>query len=211
MYCWVSFNQWQSMRLLRITRYLSSFYQRNSMNFQIHIENHRLPFFFFFKIDTVDAPMIYLDRLYIHVRICSVSVWQWTEARVSNFLRSSLVRMYAFIHAHVRTYSSRSRYGRAVGPSESIADSLDTMPWSLNWNKTWKSLLHSPRRFLVFVQPFPMFSLINPRMNRRYHFFFFHSGIKFTISSKCIHLSQPRCMLSLIKVEISLRANTFIH
>lgn len=32
------------------------------------------------------------------------------------------------LHAHVRTYSSRSRYGRAVGPLENIADSLDTMP-----------------------------------------------------------------------------------
>lgn len=41
---------------------------------------------------------------------------------------SVYIYMYAFVHAHVRTYSSRSRYGRAAGPSESIADSSDTMP-----------------------------------------------------------------------------------
>ena len=52
-----------------------------------------------------------------------------------HFASALYICIYAFIHAHVRTYSSRSRYGRAVDPLESIADSLDTMPWSLNCNK----------------------------------------------------------------------------
>lgn len=89
------------------------------------------------KIDTVDVSD---DWIWI---VCSrVSSGRRRGCRTFSQIVTFRFGMYAFIHAHVRTYSSRSRYGRAVGPLENIADSLDTMPWSLNWNRH-KTLISS--------------------------------------------------------------------
>ena len=87
------------------------------------------------KIDTVDAPMINSNRMF-PCNVCSVSVCDSGRRRgcrtfsqiYRHFASALYIYIYAFIHAHVRTYSSRSRYGRAVDPLESIADSLDMMP-----------------------------------------------------------------------------------
>ena len=91
--------------------------------------------------------VLVLYRIYIYIYIytyvtCFCDSGRRRGCRTFSQIVTFRFGMYAFIHAHVRTYSSRSRYGRAVGPLENIADSSDTMPWSLNCNKH-KTLISS--------------------------------------------------------------------